>query len=145
MTVGSTQEGRRWSFWRGDRADRAFHGDPETGLGVHWDVSSSEDHNGKPPDGFLKEVSRLFDACVPKFEPYMDARRILVIEQNGDMRYMGAWWWKRVLELVLPPPEIQELWDGMSDWLDDYEQGWTFEKLYPVGDLTDLALKPAEA
>src|ERR1700694_504418 len=52
LRVGSTQEGRRWAFWHGDRADRAFHGNPETGLGVHWDVRSSEDHGGKPPDGF---------------------------------------------------------------------------------------------
>ncbi len=84
---------------------------------------------------------------MPKFEPYIDARRLLVIEQHGDMRYMGAWWWKRVLELVVPPPEIQELWDGMFDWLDDYEQGWTFEKLYPTSELTDainLDLKPAK-
>lgn len=79
---------------------------------------------------------------------YLDARRILLIEQHGDMRYMGAWWWKRVLELVAPQPEIQELWDGMFDWLDDYQQGWTFEKLYPTSDLTDASnfdLKPAKA
>lgn len=31
-----------------------------------------------------------------------------------------------------PPSEITEIWDGMFDWLDDYEQGWTFEKLYPI-------------
>jgi hypothetical protein len=68
----------------------------------------------------------------------MEARRILVIEQHGDMRYMGAWWWKRV-ELVIPPPEIRELWDGMFDWLDDYEQGWTFKKLYPTTEITEAA------
>lgn len=145
LRVGSTQEGRRWAFWRGDRANRAFHRNPETGLGVHWDVRSSEDHDRKPPEGFVKEVARLFGACVPKFEPYMDARRILVIEQHGDMRYMGAWWWKRVLDVVMPPPEIQELWDGMFDWLDDYQQGWTFEKLYPSPELINLNLKPAKA
>ncbi len=147
MRVGSTQAGRRWAFWRGDKQERTFEGAPETGLGVHWDVPTSGDSSGKPPDGFLKEVARLFGACVPKFEPYIDARRLLVIEQHGDMRYMGAWWWKRVVELVVPPPEIQELWDGMFDWLDDYEQGWTFEKLYPTSELTDainLDLKPAK-
>ena len=146
MRVGSTQAGRRWAFWRGDKQERTLEGAPETGLGVHWDVPSG-DSSGKPPDGFLKEVARLFGACVPKFEPYIDARRLLVIEQHGDLRYMGAWWWKRVLELVVPPPEIQELWDGMFDWLDDYEQGWTFEKLYPISELADavnLDLKPTK-
>ena len=147
MTVGSTQAGRSWAFWRGDKQVRIFQGAPETGLGFHWDVPTSEDSGGKPPDGFLKEVARLFGACVPKFDAYMDARRILVIEQHGEMRYMGAWWWKRVLELVVLPTEIQELWDGMFDWLDDSEQGWTFEKLYPTSELTDafnLDLKPAK-
>ena len=75
----------------------------------------------------------------------MDARRILVIEQHGDMRYMGAWCWKRVLEPVMLPTEIQELWDGMFDWLDDYEQGWTFEKLYPSPEPLNLAIKLAKA
>ena len=51
----------------------------------------------KPREGFLKEASRLFAACMAKFEPYMNARRILVIEQFGDIRYMGAWRWKGVL------------------------------------------------
>ncbi len=145
MRVGSPQAGRRWAFWHGDRLQRAFEGAPETGLGVHWDVPTSQDSTGKPPDGFLKDLARLFGACVPKFEPYMDARRILVIEQHGDMRYMGAGWWKRVLDVVMLPPEIQELWDGMFDWLDDHQQGWTFEKLYPSPDLANLDLKPAKA
>ncbi len=48
------------------------------------------------------------------------------------MRYMGAWWWKRVLDAMNPPAEISDLWDGMFDSLDDYEQGRTFEKLYPA-------------
>lgn len=142
LKVGSSQEGRRWAFWRGDRASRAFDGAPETGLGVHWDVPTPADLRGKPPEAFFAEVSRLFGACVRKFEPYMDARRILVIEQHGDMRYMGAWWWKRVLDAVKPPQEIGELWDGMFDWLDDYEQGWTFEKLYPFTDESELTSAP---
>lgn len=114
-------------------------------MGFHWDVPTSGDSSGKPPDGFLKEAARLFGACVPKFKQYMDARRILVIEQHGDMRYMGAWWWRRVLELVVLPTEIQELWDGMFDWLDDDQQGWTFEKLYPGGEPPNFDLKPAKA
>jgi hypothetical protein len=142
MRVGSTQAGRRWAFWRGDKQERMFEGAPEAGLGFHWDVRTSGDSSGKPPGGFLKEVSRLFDACVSKFGPYMDARRILVIEQHGDMRYMGACWWKHVLDQVVLPTEIQELWDGMFDWLDDDQQGWTFEKLYPSGEPLNLDLKP---
>ena len=136
MTVGSSQVGRRWKFWLGDRSSRVFDGAPETGLGIHWDVPTSLDSCGTPPDGFLADVSRLFGACVRKFASYTDARRILVIEQHGEIRYMGAWWWKIVLEAVSVPPQINELWDAMFDWLDDYEQGWTFEKLYPITDPT---------
>jgi hypothetical protein len=94
MSVGSTQAGRRWAFWRGDKQERTFEGASETGLGFHWDVPTSGDSSGKPPDGFLKEVARLFGACVPKFKPYMDARRILVIEQQQgwtfEKLYPGA-------------------------------------------------------
>jgi hypothetical protein len=136
--VGSTQEGRRWAFWRGDRASRTFDGAPETGLGVRWDVPVPANTDSEPPDGFVGELSRLFGSCVRKFGPYMDARRILLIEQHGDMRYMGAWWWKRVLDATKPPPEISELWDSMFDWLDDSEKGWTFEKLYPTTATTPM-------
>ncbi len=43
------------------------------------------------------------------------------------------------LRVVPPPFEIDELWDGMFGWLDDYEQGWVFEKLYPLDPLPRLA------
>lgn len=144
MEVGSTQIGRRWAFWLGDRSDRRFQNAPETGLGFHWDIPQSKDVELKPPETFLKEASRLFVACVPKFEPYMDARRILVIEQFGDIRYMGAWRWKGFLEIVVPPPAITEIWDGMFDWLDDYERGWTFEKLYPTTEIPELTIRFAD-
>jgi hypothetical protein len=29
---------------------------------------------------------------------------------------------EEVLDVVMPPPEIQELWGGMFDWLDDHQQ-----------------------
>jgi hypothetical protein len=141
MEVGSTQVGRRCAFWRGNRNDRGFENAPETGLGIHWEIPQSKDLGRKPPEGFLKEASRLFSACVAKFEPYMDARRILVVEQFGDIRYMGAWWWKGVLEIVAPPPAITEIWDAMFDWLDDYERDWTFEKLYPTTEIPELTIR----
>jgi hypothetical protein len=68
----------------------------------------------------------------------MGMRRIVVIDRHGDIRYQGAWWWKRILECEPPPSEISELWDGMFDWLDYYEQGWSFEKLYPIENATEI-------
>ena len=38
--------------------------------------------------------------------------------------------------------------DGMFDWIDDDEQGWTLEKLSPPSELTDAVnpeLKPANS
>jgi hypothetical protein len=78
-------------------------------------------------------------ACACKFEHYLDALRIVVIDHYVDIRYQGAWWWKHILKAVPPLSEINELWDGMFDWLDDYEQGWVFEKLYPIDPLPPLA------
>ena len=75
----------------------------------------------------------------------MDARRILVIEQFGDIRYVGPWWWKDVLEIVAPPPALTEIWDAMFDWFDDYEQGWTFEKLYPTTEIPKLTIRLADS
>lgn len=120
-TLGSSKQGRSWRFFRGDRGMRVFEGAPESGLGIHWNASAATDLSGMVPNGLLVEVSRLFKACTHKFEHYLDARRILVIDQHGDIRYQGAWWWEQILKAVPPPDEINELWDGMFDWLDDTE------------------------
>jgi hypothetical protein len=41
-------------------------------------------------------------------------------------------WWKEVFIAYAPPPEIQEIWSGALDWIDDETEAWFFEALQPT-------------
>jgi hypothetical protein len=85
-----------------------------------------------PSHELLGDVLRLFDSGALKFQGYLEARRILLVDQQGELRYMGDLWWARIFERLPPPFEISEIWLGTQDWITEWEQGWIFEKLYPV-------------
>jgi len=130
--IGSTTLGRRWRYFREDPSCRRENGEPETGLVIRWPLDHTLNMTSDPPHELLGDVSRLFDSCVLKFQGYLDARRTLLVDQQGELRYMGDLWWARIFESLPPPFEISEIWLGTQDWITEWEQGWIFEKLYPV-------------
>ena len=135
--IGSTEVSRKWRFFQEDPSWRRADGEPENGLVVRWYPDETLDVAIDPPTELLADVSRLFDSCVLKFQAYLDARRILLIDQLGELRYMGDLWWAHIFERVPPPPEISEIWIGTHDWITDWEQDWIFEKQYPVTTLCE--------
>ena len=78
----------------------------------------------------MTALQDIYASCLKKFASYAHAKRMLVLDPHGELRYQDAGWWNRVFANVLPPPEIEELWSGIYDWVDDYSQGWMFERLY---------------
>jgi hypothetical protein len=130
--IGEAQSGHRWRFFRGNSVWRREDGQPEKGLVVEWSLDERLDLVSAPPSELLAEVSRLFESCVQKFQAYLHARRILLIDQYGDLRYLGDFWWKQVLEVLPVPSEIPEVWMATYDWITDWEEDWIFEKLYPM-------------
>lgn len=53
-----------------------------------------------------------------------------MIEPQGDLYFRGQDWWNTVFRTMTPPIEIGEIWQGVYDFLDDLEQGWSYEKLF---------------
>lgn len=133
--IGSTKMGRRWRFFREDPSTRKADDEPEKGLVVRWYPDKTLDLTVDPPDELLVDHSRLFDACVLKFQAYFDTRRILVIDQHGELRYTGGLWWAQIFERLPPPAEISEIWTGIHDWITDWDRGWIFDRLYPASTL----------
>jgi hypothetical protein len=120
--IGSTKLGRRWRFFREDPSSRREDGEPETELIIRWSPDPTLDMTSDPPHELLGHVSRLFDSCVLKFEGYLDARRILLVDQQGELRYMGDLWWARIFERLPPPFKISEIWLSTQDWITEWEQ-----------------------
>lgn len=104
---------------------------------VRWSPDETLEAAIDPPTELLADVARLLDSCVLKFQACLDARRILLIDQLGELRYMGDLLWAHILERVPPPPEISEIWIGTHDWITDWEQDWIFEKQYRVSTLCE--------
>jgi hypothetical protein len=67
-----------------------------------------------------------------KFSEYTNDRKVLLLDPCGEMKYLDLWWWKRVLSRIAPPQTISELWLAIYDWLTEWEEGWIFQKLYPL-------------
>ena len=131
-TIGSTISGRKWRFFQEDPSWRKEDGEPEYGLVVRWYSDETRDQVSDPTVKLLADVSRLFDSCVRKFQNYLSARRILLVEQYGGLQYLGKLFWMHLFETLPPPLEISEIWRGGRDWITDLKEDWVFEKLYPT-------------
>jgi hypothetical protein len=86
--IGSTKLGRRWRVFREDPSWRKEDGGRENGLVIGWFADPTLDMTSDPVHELLSDVSRLFDFCVLKFQGYLDARRVLLVDQQGELLYM---------------------------------------------------------
>jgi hypothetical protein len=59
---------------------------------------------------------------------HAEARKILVLEQFGEVGFMGFDWWADVLELVPLPLGIDELW-LCETYVDNHDVTRIFEPL----------------
>jgi hypothetical protein len=130
--IDVAQVGRRWKFFREKPAWRDGDNVPETRLVVRWYPEETLDLASAPPEELLADIARLFASCIQKFQAYLHARRILLIDQHGDLQYLGDFWWERVFKALPPPSGIPEIWMGTHDWITDCEQDWIFEQLFPM-------------
>jgi hypothetical protein len=126
--IGEASSGRRWRFFRGNLACWG----EEKGLVVEWPCDETLDLVNALPSELLAYISRRFESCVQKFQAYLHARRILLIDPCGDLQNLGNSWWERVFKVLPVPPEIPECWMATYDWVTDWEQDWIFEKLFSM-------------
>lgn len=78
------------------------------------------------PTEIVRSVHDIFDGCVRKFQSYVDAERILLLDPCGDLKYKDSNWWKQVFLRIPPPTDISAIWSGTFD---DEWQSWAFERV----------------
>ncbi len=127
--VSSEKPGLRWSCYFDPY--RAVSDEPLTGLIIRWVLPATDVTPDELPSAFTKHVQKLFASAVKKFRGYSDARRVLLLDPHGDVRYTDGWWWRSVLKTVPVPAMIPEVWLARYDWITDYDQGWEFERIHP--------------
>lgn len=131
QAVEGEHDGLRWWFAVADAESRRELGVPSGGVAIQWATSFDDDVVVSVPGGMSTELVRLFDSCLQKFLPYLDARRILLIEPQGDIERLPDTWWVRLLEAAPPPAEIDEVWITEYGWVTDFDQPWTFTRVDP--------------
>jgi hypothetical protein len=123
-----------WGFRRVPGWDKK-DGEPKKGLKFSWSGRPITQLSGdfvdphSLPEALVTSLNKIFLSCVKKFRNYSHAERVLILDPHGDLRYLGVDWWRDVFSHYAPPAEIGEIWSGVFDWVDDYSQGWMFERL----------------
>lgn len=123
----------RYRFWLQWSADRD-EADPPNGLMIELvqkPSSEIDDPKNLPPD-LQTAIETCFRSCARKFADYQHARRILLLDQYGEMRYLDESWWHEVLIRIPPPDTISEIWLGIHDLVTETEEAWMFTKLHPT-------------
>ena len=123
--------GHRFKFWHQWESERE-DGEPDKGLMIEVlqrPDAAIRDPRKLPPE-LLAEINRIIENCVDKFQEYPHARRVLLVEPHGQLRYLGEPWWTDLLSALPPPTELDEIWVGHHEFLPGIGDDWMFEKVY---------------
>jgi hypothetical protein len=119
---------RRLPDW--DRDEDA----PSNGLTIRLEEQGSSFDDfldpGELPGELSSSIEKIYVNCSGKFRPYLECRRILLLDPHGDLQRESTGWWQSVWANLPPPPQIGEIWSGKFDWVDEETKDWTFEQLY---------------
>lgn len=106
--------------------------EPSTGLVIAFAGTGTHDLDDPSaiPDALANTISETLTSCEAKFREYSTARRIVLVEQFGDLLLCGEWWWRTVLQKLPPPICIDEIWKGYFGQISEEAEDWAFERLY---------------
>lgn len=122
-----------WGFRRVPGPEREDNS-PPIGLQVTWvgRSMSLDDYldPAKLPEDLRRAMRKIYSACTAKFTYYGAAKRVLILDPHGDLRHQPADWWNDLWSALPPAAEIEEIWSGIFDYIDDESQDWQFERLH---------------
>jgi hypothetical protein len=131
--IGSVKRGQAWRFSLEASEERTDFSPPK-GLIIRWPqrLPGFFYNPHQLPTRLEAEIGKCLQACARKFSEYVHHRRVLLLDQYGELRHVDAWWWARVFARIAPPKEISEIWLATFDWITEWDQTWIFERLYPA-------------
>lgn len=85
---------------------------PKRGLCMLWETDGWLNEIGPAEPELHPQIEEIYAACVEKFAEYADARRVLMLDPHGEVRWNSARWWNELLKKVNSPAEVDEIWLG---------------------------------
>lgn len=132
-TIGSSRQGRRWSF----RTLSSFEilpdeSAPDLRIEPTRPFPSCEERGKareKEVDFVTQQIRKFRTACREKFKDYPDAKKILLVELVGDLS-VGEADWSPILDAAKPFDPIDEIWLADYDWIDHEERAYQFKQIF---------------
>jgi hypothetical protein len=123
---------RRWWTFReespGEREDFQL----STGLLISfegaWTTLPSPDLTAELSDTLNAMLARVG----PKFQKHGDARRLLVLDPHGEVRFIRDAEWEHLLSAVDVPRNVDEIWLSFHDFVNPMVCGWMHQQVWPT-------------
>lgn len=127
----SRRPGREWRFCEESEFEREYF-QPSKGLIIEF---SGSWRALPPPDHASDQAAILADLlnrASDKFRTHADARRLLVLDPHGDLRFTPDDEWARLLSFVAVPANVDEVWISYHDLITDIVCGWMHQPVWPT-------------
>jgi len=122
----------RWWIFREESPNEREYFQPSTGLVVSFEGAWTT----LPPADFTAELydtlNDMLARVAKKFEQHGDARRLLVLDPHGDVRFTPDAEWEHLLSTVDVPPSVDEIWVSFHDFITDTVCGWMQQRVWPT-------------
>lgn len=132
-SIGSSKALWSYQFTHQEDGDRDY---TEPCLGLKITLLGSAPEERLAPSQLMTAlcdgIQKCLLACEKKFLEYADERKILLVDPHGELRHLPFEWWDKALCGLPRPFPISEIWLGMFDMVSDVDEGWIFEKVYPI-------------
>lgn len=122
---------KRWWVFREESPYEREYFQPSTGLIVSFEgawTALPPDHRAELSDTLNAMLARV----APKFEQHGGARRVLVLDPHGEVRFTPDEDWAQLLSTVDVPSNVGEIWLSFHDDVTDTVCGWTHQRLWPT-------------
>lgn len=141
-TIGSSREGRSWSFREQHPSEHGDWGRAE-GVVVLFDLRGQRlaGRTAIDPSAHVQpELVRTLASAGAKMRDYTTASRVLLLHGHGDLEHMPADWWNDNLAMAGVPDEIDQVWTGEYEYFDDGQEDWFYDRVWPevLPALTDV-------
>lgn len=76
------------------------------------------------------QIEKIYAHCIRKFAGYSDARRILMLDPQGEITFTPARTWNELFKNNAPPETINDIWVGKHGTDEFGDEEWLIEKVY---------------
>jgi len=132
-TIRSRVPGREWIFRMEGVHERDWD-EPPAGIRYifsgEWTAHPTGVEWGDIPDGLPHEFDRLLTSASVKFANHKNAKRVLVLDFIGDVRFPSMFI-EKLFATAMKPTNVDEIWMSTHALVTELHYGWIHQCLWP--------------